>query len=72
MRPAGIQALSASDAGFNHFQELKVQVNCRREPREDGEDGVSGNLKCLYNTYMSPAVELDGLIRSCNHRASLS
>lgn len=67
MRVVGIHAFRASNTGLNHFQKSKVQVNCRREPHKDGEQSVFGNLECLYNTHMSPVVELYGLIRPCNH-----
>lgn len=72
MRVVCIHAFRASDAGLNHFQKSKVQVNCRRELHNGGEESVFDNLERLNNTHMSPVVELYGLTRPCNHRASVS
>jgi hypothetical protein len=72
MTIAGLCAFFASDVGLNHFRKPDMPVNCRRESHSGVEESVFSNSKCLYNTYMTPVVELYGLLRRCNHRASVS
>lgn len=68
MRVVGTCSFRATDAGLNHLRKSKAQAICRREPHNDDKKSVVGNLKCLYNTYTTPVVELYGLIRPCNHQ----
>ena len=55
----GTCSFRPTDAGLNHFWKSKAQAICRREPH-DGKKSMVGNLKCLYNTYTTPVVELYG------------